>query len=80
MKEDGRVARGWPIGTTWEETLQEEKAHYADVPDRAMSVLSRNSMNLHIRQNNGDAIKEMAFLESLPFFMSDSMSLNHYNA
>lgn len=80
MKKDGRVARGWPTGTTWEETLQVEKACYADVPDRAMSVHSKNSTNLHIGQNNGDAIKETAFLEPLPFSKPDSMSLNHYDA
>lgn len=80
MKEDGRVARGWPIETAWEETLQEEKARYADAPDRAMSVHSKNSMNLHIGQNNDDAVKEKAFHESLPFSKPDSMSSNHYDA
>lgn len=76
MKKDGRVARGQPTRTTWEETAQVEKARYADAPDRAMSVQLKNSMNLHIGQN---AIKEMAFLESLPFSRPDR-SLNHYDA
>jgi hypothetical protein len=31
-KNDGRVPRGWPTGTTWEEKLQAEKTCYANVP------------------------------------------------